>query len=205
MGKACASSCKACPSSAPPARICSTVDYDPEHGGSTGPAYAAILEQCLAETLSRTERKGSVYLLADNLCALPKMGLLKEALLFGREKGLHVIASLTDASTPEALYGEADAYAILNAFGTVAAFRLQDEASRAFVQSRYGSQRVTESNVPQQGQGQQRGGVEQVSDQPVIGDDDLTGLQTGQSVVCSLHYPPFLFRVRLFGANPENA
>ena len=36
----------------------------------------------------------------------------------------------------------------------------------------------------------------------VISDEDLTALQTGESIIATLHYPPFLFRLRPYGAEP---
>ena len=34
-------------------------------------------------------------------------------------------------------------------------------------------------------------------------DEDLTALQTGESIVCSLQYPPFLFRMKPYGVKAE--
>ena len=44
--------------------------------------------------------------------------------------------------------------------------------------------------------------VEQVMDEHVISDEDLTALQTGESIIATLHYPPFLFRLRPYGTEP---
>ena len=36
----------------------------------------------------------------------------------------------------------------------------------------------------------------------VISDEDLTALQTGESIIATLHYPPLLFRLRPYGTEP---
>ena len=41
--------------------------------------------------------------------------------------------------------------------------------------------------------------VEQVVDEYVISDEDLTTLPTGDCILCTLHHPPFFFRLKPYG------
>ena len=93
-------------------------------------------------------------------------------------------------------YGELDAQTILDSFGTTVAFRLHDRAARLFVKNLYGRHRVAETYTT----ATQTRGIDQVSDQYVIEDEDLTVLQTGDSLVAIANCPPFRFRAKLYGA-----
>ena len=93
-------------------------------------------------------------------------------------------------------YGELGAQIILDGFGTTVAFRLHDRAGRAFVKNLYGRHRVVETFTSSV---QVRGVIEQVMDQYVIEDEDLTALQTGESIIATMHYPPFSFRMKPYG------
>ncbi len=172
------------------------VCYDPQRGRMTGPVFATLLDLCLQEVLSRTEHEGSVYLLLDDVCALPRLTHLEDALLFGRGKGLRLMMTLASVSRLTERYGELGAQTVLDSFGTTVAFRLHDRPGRAFVKNLYGRHRVVESFTSSV---QVRGVIEQVMDQYVIEDEDLTALQTGESIVATLHYPPFAFRMKLYG------
>ncbi|MEA5146675.1 MAG: hypothetical protein VB041_11630, partial [Candidatus Limiplasma sp.] len=46
---------------------------------------------------------------------------------------------------------------------------------------------------------QVRGVIEQVMDQYIIEDEDLTALQTGESLIATMHYPPFYFKMKPYG------
>ena len=98
----------------------------------------------------------------------------------------------------EARYG-AQTQGMLSAVGATVAFRLTERASREYVKGLYGRHRALESYRSSV----QRGMVEQVVDEHVIGDEDLTALQTGESIISTLHYAPFLFRLRPYGADAQ--
>lgn len=169
--------------------------YDPERGPVTRPVFTAMMELCLAESLGRVERDGSVTVLVDGLSVLGALPHLEDALLLGRQKGLRLVMTLTGLGPLEARYGAATR-SMLGAVGTTAAFRLLDRPSRAYVKDLYGRHRAVESYRS----ATQHGMVEQVVDEHVIGDEDLTVLQTGECILSTLNYPPFLFRARPYGA-----
>ena len=100
------------------------VCYDPQRGRTTGPVFATLLDLCLQEVLSRPEQEGNVYLLLDDVCALPRLTHLEDALLFGRSRGLRVLMTLASVSRLSERYGELGAQTILDSFGTTVAFRL---------------------------------------------------------------------------------
>jgi len=69
-------------------------------------------------------------------------------------------------------------------------------AGSSFVKNLYGRHRVVETFTSSV---QVRGVIEQVMDQYIIEDEDLTAMQTGESIVATLHYPPFSFRMKPYG------
>ena len=172
------------------------VCYDAQRGRMTGSVFATLLDLCLQEALSRTENEGNIYLLLDDVCALPRLTHLEDALLFGRNKGLRLMMSLSGVSRLTDRYGELGAQTILDSFGTTVAFRLHDRLARSFVKNLYGRHRVVETFTSSV---QVRGVIEQVMDQYIIEDEDLTALQTGESIVSTMHYPPFYFRMKAYG------
>ena len=141
-------------------------------------------------------KRGNIYLLLDDVCALPRLTHLEDALLFGRNKGLRLMMSLSGVSRLTDRYGELGAQTILDSFGTTVAFRLHDRLARSFVKNLYGRHRVVETFTSSV---QVRGVIEQVMDQYIIEDEDLTALQTGESIVATMHYPPFYFRMKAYG------
>lgn len=169
---------------------------DAQRSRATGPVLATLLDLCLAEVLSRQENEGHVYLLLDDVTPLPRLSNLETALLLGRAKGLKVTLALGGVSRLCDLYGEKSAQAMLDAFGTTVAFRLHERAGRAFVKNLYGRHRVVETFTSSV---QVRGVIEQVMDQYIVEDEDLTALQTGESIVATMHYPPFFFRMKPYG------
>lgn len=169
--------------------------YDPARGPVTRPVFTALMDLCLTESLSRVERDGNVTVLMDGLSTLGALPHLEDALLLGRQKGLRLLMTLPGLGALEARYGAATR-SMLGAVGTTAAFRLLDRASRGYVKDLYGRHRAVESYRS----ATQHGMVEQVVDEHVIGDEDLTALQTGECILSTLNYPPFLFRPRQYGA-----
>ncbi len=172
------------------------VCYDPSHGPVLRPIYAALLDVCLQEALSRTQNEGSVYLFLDGLAGFPPLSHLEDALLLGRSKGLKIILSTIGVSQLLSCYGPAVAQSLLCSFGTTVAFRLHDRPSREYVKGLYGRHRVVESFTSSV---QVRGIVEQVMDQYIVEDEDLTALQTHECIISTMHYPPFWFRVKPYG------
>ncbi|NCB06506.1 MAG: hypothetical protein EOM69_13420 [Clostridia bacterium] len=155
-----------------------------------------MLESALYQALDENGKEGALYLLLDDLRLLPKLPRLENALRLGRLKGVRVVACASGVAPLRKAYGETGAQGLLTAFDTTVAFRLHDRETRDVVKNLYGRHRVVESyssSLPQHTL------IEQAMDQYVIEDEDLTALQTGESLVCALHYPPFWFRVKRYG------
>lgn len=172
------------------------VCYDPSHGNMLRPLYAALIDLCMQEALSRTEKEGSVYLLLDGIAAFPPFPHLEDALLLGRSKGLKIILSAMSVSQLQNRYGAAVAQSLVCSFGTTVVFRLHDRLSRDFVKGLYGRHRVVESFTSTV---QVRNIIEQVMDQYIIEDEDITALQTHECLIATMHYPPFWFRLKPYG------
>jgi len=170
--------------------------YDPARGEMSRPVFTALVDLCLTEALSRVERDGDMTLILDGVGALEALPHLEDALLMGRSKGLRVLMATNSVAALEARYG-AQTRSMLSAVGATVAFRLTERASREYIKGLYGRHRALESYRSSV----QRGMVEQVVDEHVIGDEDLTALQTGESIISTLHYAPFLFRLRPYGAD----
>lgn len=166
--------------------------YDPSRGSLTRPIFSLLCDLALQEGLSRVKPDGRLYILLDGFCVLPRLPHLEDALLLGRGKGLSLALSAVGTAAMEARYGLA-ASSLLNAVGTTVAFRLQDRQSREHMKNLYGRHRVVEtyrSTV------QMRGVVEQVVDEYIVSDEDLTALLPGESIIATMHYPPFRFRLK---------
>lgn len=176
------------------------VCYDASRGGMLRPIYATLIDLCLQETLGRSENEGNVYLLLDGVGTLPRLPHLEDALLLGRSKGLKLILSATGASQIAARYGEGIAPSLLCSFGTTVAFRLHDRRSREHMKGLHGRHRVVETFTSSV---QVRGIVEQVMDQYIIEDEDLTALSTGECIIATMHYPPFWFRLKPYGVSGQ--
>ena len=172
------------------------VCYNPSRGNMLRSIYAALLDLCLQEALSRPENEGNVYLLLDGIASFPRLPHLEDALLLGRSKGLKIIFSCLSVSQLYGCYGVAVAQSLLCAFGTTVAFRLHDRASRDYVKGLYGRHRVVETFTSSV---QVRGTVEHVMDQYIVEDEDVTALQALECIISTMHYPPFWFRQKPYG------
>lgn len=173
------------------------VCYDAEHGAALGPVYCALIDRALKQALARRESAGHVYFLLDEMRLLPYLPHLEDALLLGAASGVRVLAGAASVTQLRAIYPGRELGALLCAFGTTVAFRLQERDSRQYVKALYGRHRVVESFTSSV---QLRGVIEQVMDEYIIEDSDLTALQTGECIVATMHYPPFYFKLRRYGA-----
>ena len=169
--------------------------YDAQRGAMLRPVYGAFVDLILQAALGRREQEGNVYLFLDELRVLPRLQYLEDALLLGRAKGLRLLCGLGNVNQLRLPYGDSAAQSLLSSFGTTAIFRLHDKESRAYAKNLYGRHRVVEAFTSSV---QLRGVVEQVMDQYIIEDEDLTAMPTGRAVVCSLHYPPFWFTTKRY-------
>ena len=171
------------------------IQYNAARSESLQPIYATLTDLCLQEVLSREGNEGNVYLFVDEAGILPQLPHLEDALLLGRSKGLRVMMAAAGIGRLEQAYGAAQLQSLLSAFGSKVAFQLYDSLGRNFIKSLYGRHRVVEtfnSSV------QVRGIIEQVADQYIIEDEDLTILQPGECIISTMNNPPFWFRAKLY-------
>lgn len=169
--------------------------YDAQRGSMLRPVYGAMVDLALQSALGRQGEEGNVYLFLDELHVLPRLQSLEDAVLLGRGKGLRLLCGLGSVNQLRHCYGDSAALSLLGCFGTTLLFRLHDRESREYAKNLYGRHRVVETFTSSV---QVRGVVEQVMDQFIIEDEDLTALSTGRAVVCSLHYPPFWFATKKY-------
>ena len=169
--------------------------YDPARGEQAASVCGALCELALQEKLSGGSSKGRLFLLLDDFCLLPRLKRLETALALGRNQNVSLCLAASGVEAVENRYGE-QTPSLLSAIGVTVAFRLRDRKSRDYVKGLYGWRRAVEtwqSTVPM------RGMLEQAVDEHVISDEDLTALQTGESLIAMQHYPPFSFRLKPYG------
>lgn len=170
--------------------------YNAQNGAAQGAVLSALIGLALKEAIHQRKEQGQVYLVLDEPRVLPCLPIMEDAMLLGRESGVRVIACAGSVGQLRALAPANDKDAVLRAFGTTAAFRLIQRDSRDYVKALYGRRRVVESYLSGV---QARGVVEQVMDQFTIEDDDLTTLQTGECIFCTMGFAPFLFKTKKYG------
>ena len=103
---------------------------------------------------------------------------------------MRFVAGTQNVGQVQAAYGPGLAYSILSGFGSLFAFRLYDEESRAYVRNRYGGNRKL---VHYDASLKTRGVGEQLLEGSVVEDWDLTSLQVGQCIVGLPDEPPVRF------------
>lgn len=165
------------------------------NSGESERSAAAVMCGLLIKEALEYSGEGKTYVLLDGLCAMPAIPYLTDALKMGRDKGLRLVISATDMSAVAARYG-ADMPALLASVGTVVAFQTRDRESRAFVKSLYGRHRVIEGYRP----AASYSAVEHAVDEYLIGDEELSSLALGESIIAAFGLPPFRFRMKPFGA-----
>jgi type IV secretory pathway TraG/TraD family ATPase VirD4 len=122
------------------------VEYDLAVGETLSPMYSLLVDFALKEALSpNTERKGRIFIILDELKLLPNLVHLDDAVNFGRDMGVRVIAGLQSIAQLYDQYGEYKSKAILAGFNTLFAFRPNDALSREYIKEQYGKCLITES------------------------------------------------------------
>jgi hypothetical protein len=164
------------------------IEYDVALGSRLLPVYRVLLDLAIKEALSEGRRSvqagqdpGSVFFVLDEFALLPHLAHVSDGINFGRQLGLKFLVGTQNVSQVRHAYGAELAGSILSGFGTVFAFRLLDDASRALVRERFGANRKQLSIAA----AVRSAGVQQVIfDGHVIEDWDLAGLPRGQCVAC---------------------
>lgn len=122
------------------------IEYDLSVGETMIPIYRLLIDLALKEALGRNEPKnavdkkknGNVYFILDEMKLLPKLQHLDDALNFGRSKGVKVIAGLQSINQLYDIYGRDKGLVLAGGFGTIFAFKTNDNASREYISEYFG-------------------------------------------------------------------
>jgi hypothetical protein len=183
------------------------IEYDISVGSSLLPVYRVLMDLAMKESLGfgrerlRTTAKVpyNFYFVLDEFALLPRLSHVGDGINFGRELGLHFLVATQNVNQVFHGYPGGAGESILSGFGTVLAFRLGDQASRALVQQRYGTNRKQISTyAPVRHEGVRQ----KVVDGNVIEDWHMSGLDKGQCIALVPQEAPFLLKFSEFRARP---
>src|ERR1700730_620617 len=168
------------------------IEYDIAVGSRLLPIYRVLVDLAIKEALSLGRRKvaGNVFFVMDEFALLPQLMHISDGINFGRSLGLRFVVATQNVEQVLHSYGPELGRTILSGFGTVFAFRVMDDASRAVVQQRFGSNRkqvTTELAVRSQGVKQD------VVMGNVVEDWVLSGMGVGECLLCLPYGAPFRF------------
>lgn len=167
------------------------VEYDLGIGGMLTPIYQLMLDMAIKEALSRKKSEGNVWFIIDEFRLIPNLQHIDDGINFGRSMGAKFIIGVQNIEQVFHAYGEAQAHSILSGLLTTVAFRVNDAATRKFIQELLGKNRKKEvfmSSVSA------RGIVEQIRDANVVEDWEIANMQVGEAIINTPGFEPFLFR-----------
>lgn len=167
------------------------VEYDLGIGGMLTPIYQLMLDMAIKEALSRKKSDGNVWFIIDEFRLIPNLQHIDDGINFGRSMGAKFIIGVQNIEQVFHAYGEAQAHSILSGLLTTVAFRVNDAATRKFIQELLGKNRKKEvfmSSVST------RGIVEQIRDANVVEDWEIANMRVGEAIINTPGYEPFLFR-----------
>lgn len=167
------------------------VEYDLGIGGMLTPIYQLMLDMAIKEALSRKKSEGNVWFIIDEFRLIPNLQHIDDGINFGRSMGAKFIIGVQNIEQVFHAYGEAQAHSILSGLLTTVAFRVNDAATRKFIQELLGKNRKKEvfmSSVSA------RGIVEQIRDANVVEDWEIANMRVGEAIINTPGYEPFLFR-----------
>lgn len=171
------------------------VEYDLGQGNVLTPIYRLILDLAIKEALCRKKSEGNVWFIIDEFRLVPNLQHVDDGVNFGRSLGAKFMIGVQSVEQVFHAYGEALARSILSGFMTTIAFRVNDSATRSFVQQLFGKNRKLESYLATVSS---RGLVEQVREANVVEDWDMNSLPTGKAVIGLPAQEPFLFHFKRY-------
>lgn len=171
------------------------VEYDLGIGNMLTPIYRLLLDLAIKEALCRQKSEGNVWFIIDEFRLVPNLQHVDDGVNFGRGLGAKFIIGLQNVERVFHDYGEALARSILSGFMTTVAFRVNDAATRQFIQGLFGRNRKREAYMASV---QSRGLVEQVREANVIEDWDIASLPVGRAIIGLAGQEPFAFQFRPF-------
>ncbi|MBR6826132.1 MAG: type IV secretion system DNA-binding domain-containing protein [Oscillospiraceae bacterium] len=170
------------------------IEYDLAMGEILTPVYRLLVDQALKEALSRQssvkDKKFHCYLFVDEFKLLPKLQHIDDALNFGRGLGVRVMAGIQSINQLYDIYGREKGEVLVSGFGSLLAFRTNDNVSREYVGQLLGPnvtvyQYVNELDNTVYTEQRQGSTVEQW---------DQLNLGVGQAIVSMGDHLPFLYQ-----------
>jgi len=172
------------------------IEYDLGIGNMLTPIYRLLLDLAIKEALCRVKSEGNVWFIIDEFRLVPNLQHVDDGVNFGRSLGAKFIIGVQNVEQVFHAYGEALARSILSGFTTTVAFRVNDSATRGFIQGLFGRNRKREAYMASV---HSRGLVEDVRDANVVEDWDIARLPVGQAIVGLPGQAPFLFQFTRYG------
>lgn len=171
------------------------VEYDLAVGETLTPVYRLLIDQALKEALSRMQKSGNVYFIADEFKLLPKLQHIDDALNFGRGLGVRVMAGIQSIDQLYDVYGKEKGAVIASGFGSIFAFHTNDGPSREYITNRFGPNMIiyeyTSSQKNTIATKERDGNTVEAWDQMELG--------VGQAVIGLGYDAPFLFQFDEYG------
>ena len=167
------------------------IEYDLGIGRMLSPVYSLMFDMAIKEALSRARTNGNVYFITDEFKLLPNLSHIDDAVNFGRSLGVKFMVGVQNVEQIYDNYGEERARSILSGFSTTVSFRVNDAASREYIQGLFGKNQKLESYLPIL---QSRGIVENQREANVVEDWDIARLQIGEAIIGLPGHEPFVFR-----------
>jgi type IV secretory pathway TraG/TraD family ATPase VirD4 len=172
------------------------VEYDLGIGGTLTPIYRLLLDMAIKEALSRKKSEGNVWFVIDEFRLIPNLQHIDDGVNFGRSLGAKFIIGVQNIEQVFNSYGESQARSILSGFLTTVAFRVNDSATRIYIQQLFGRNRKKEVYMASV---QSRGIVEQVRDANVVEDWEISNLKIGEAIIGIPGFESFKFQFDKFG------
>lgn len=171
------------------------VEYDLAVGETLTPIYRLLMDQALKEALSRTEKSGNVYFIADEFKLLPKLQHIDDALNFGRGLGVRVMAGIQSIDQLYDVYGKDKGAVIASGFGSIFAFHTNDGSSRDYITKRFGTNIVAYEYASEK----KNAIVSRERDGNTVEEWEQLELGLGQAVIGLGYDAPFLFQFDEYG------
>lgn len=167
------------------------IEYDLSIGRMLSPVYSLMFDMAIKEALSRTRTKGNVYFITDEFKLLPYLSHIDDAVNFGRSLGVKFMVGVQNVEQIYDNYGEERARSILSGFSTTISFRVNDAASREYIQGLFGKNQKLESYLPTV---RRNGIVETQREANVVEDWNVAGLKVGEAIIGLPGSEPFVFQ-----------
>lgn len=171
------------------------IEYDLSYGEVLTPIYSLMFDMAIKEALSRERSKGNVYFITDEFRLLPNLEHIDDAVNFGRSLGIRFMIGIQNVEQIYNNYGMQRAHSIMSGFLTSLNFRVNDPASRVYIQEQFGRNRKIEVYATTV---QSKGMIEERRDGYVVEDWDIRNLEIGQAIIGFPEYEPFVFQFDLW-------